>query len=211
MIIIVDGYNLLKQLYPNSKENLDLHKKNLVRLLGAYKKIKQDSIKDIIIVYDGGGSAHALRSVHQGVAILESGYKQSADDWIIEYAQRYKNKDVTVVTMDRKLYQSCSQFGAFSMSIFDFMHAVSQVVQENNNTSVESYEPIDTIVKFEDANVQTDFDIPQKHGNLDSLMNQGALMKTPHKAHEIKPAIKRNDAPLSKTDKAMLKKIKKIY
>jgi predicted RNA-binding protein with PIN domain len=211
MIIIVDGYNLLKQLYPNSKENLENHKKNLVRQLGIYRKIKKESIKDIIVVYDGGGFAHALRSVHHGVAVLESGYKQSADDWIIEYAQRYKNSDVTIVTMDRALYTACAQFGSCSMSVFDFMRAVNLIIQENNTTTIEAYEPVDTVVKFEDPNMQTDFDIPQNHGNLDSLMNQGALMKTPHKTHEGKQPAKRNDAQLSKQDKLMLKKLKKIY
>lgn len=211
MIIIIDGYNLLKQLYPNNKENLELHKKTLFRKLGAYKKIKQETIKEMIVVLDGGSLTHAIREIHHGIVVLEAGYKRSADDWIIEYADRYKTQEITIVSMDRALCFTCEQHGAFSMSVFDFMHAVDQIIK--NTLPSKGLIPINecNTLKFGEANIETAIEISSADENIDSLMGEGALMRQPKKHDERVKASIKNTSPLSKQDKTLLKKLKKIY
>jgi predicted RNA-binding protein with PIN domain len=210
MVIIVDGYNLLKQLYPKNKENLELQKKMLVRKLGAYKKIKQESIKEILVVFDGGSLVHALREIHAGVVVLESGYNRSADDWIIEYTERYKNQEITIVSMDRALCVSCEKNGAFSMGVFDFIHVVNAVIKDTHHSEVPNDDLDGATHKFGEANISTSLDIPQSHDNIDALMNEGALMKKPNKLEKA-PKLQEKQQPSSKQDKTILKKLKKIY
>ena len=211
MIIIVDGYNLLKQLHPKSKENLEYHKKVLLRELGVYKKIKGDAIKDIIVVFDGGSLHHANREVHHGIVMLESGYKRSADDWIIEYVDRYKTEEILVVSMDRALCLACEQHKAFSMDVFDFAQAIKDVIK-NFADFQESPLPADgALIKYESANHEADISLPENSPNLDDLMNQGAHMEIPHKTDPKAPAQGKSSGPVSKHEKTLLKKIKKIY
>ncbi len=211
MIIIVDGYNLLKQLYPNNKENLELHKKTLFRKLGVYKKIKQGTIKEIIVVLDGGSLVHAIREVHHGVTVLEAGYKRSADDWIIEYVDRYKTQEITIVSMDRALCFTCEQHGAFSMGVFDFAHAVDQIIKNTVIQREFTPAPASNTLKFAEANIETDIEISITDVNIDDLMSDGALMRQ-QKKHDIATKTPpKNTAPLSKQDKNLIKKLKKIY
>ena len=211
MVIIVDGYNLLKQLYPNNKENLELHKKTLLRKLGAYKKIKTGSIKEIIVVLDGGSLVHAIREIHHGIVLLEAGYKRSADDWIIEYADRYKTQEIMLVSMDRALCFACEQHGAFSMNVFDFMHAVEKTISNNLTSQELKLEQKANIIKLDESDLENNIEIPEKPYNIDELMEQGALMTIPNKQDKATKSTKKNSTPLSKQDKTMLKKLKKIY
>lgn len=211
MIIIVDGYNLLKQLHPKSKENLEYHKKVLLRDLGVYKKIKGEAIKDIIVVFDGGSLHHANREVHHGIVMLESGYKRSADDWIIEYVDRYKNEEILVVSMDRALCLACEQHKAFSMGVFDFAQAVNDVIKESSLTKEPSLPTDGALIKYESANYAADVSLPDNPSNLDDLMNQGAHMRLPNKITPKTSSQGKSTGPVSKHEKNLLKKIKKIY
>lgn len=210
MVIIIDGYNLLKQLHPNNKENLEWHKKNLLRELGAYKKMKEGSISEILVVFDGGGLAHATREIHHGIVMLETGYKRSADDWIIDYVDRYKNQEITIVSMDRQLCLTCEQHGAFSISVFDFAHAVKVLI---NNADAPSPTTPSTIThRFNSSNVETDVALPDAPPNLDELMQAGAKMRIPSKIDAAdSSSSSKSPITLSKQDKTLLKKIKKIY
>lgn len=210
MIIIIDGYNLLKQLYPKNKENLEFQKKTLIRKLGIYKKIKEN-IKEIIVVFDGGSLIHALREIHSGIVTLESGYNRSADDWIIEYTERYKNQEMTVISMDRNLCLSCEKNGAFSLGVFDFILIVDQVIKESSQFSIPCEETSNTIHKFEEPNINIEFDIPQSRDNIDELMNAGALMQNEQSQKKHAKNIKENHPTTSKQNKKLLKKLKKIY
>jgi predicted RNA-binding protein with PIN domain len=211
MIIIVDGYNLLKQLHPKSKENLEYHKKVLLRELGVYKKIKGEAIKDIIVVFDGGSLHHANREVHHGIVMLESGYKRSADDWIIEYVDRYTNEEILVVSMDRALCLACEQHKAFSMGVFDFARAVKEVIQGSADAQAPAPQSDITLIKYESANYVSDVRLPENPPNLDDLMNQGAHMHAPKKISPKTPAQGKSTGPVSKHEKTLLKKMKKIY
>jgi predicted RNA-binding protein with PIN domain len=211
MIIIVDGYNLLKQLYPNSKENLELHKKALFRKLGVYKKIKQGTIKEIIVVLDGGSLLHAIREIHHGVIVLEAGYKRSADDWIIEYVDRYKTQEITIVSMDRALCFTCEQHGAFSIGVFDFAHAVDQIIKNIVIQKEFIPTPASNTLKFAEANLETDIEISLPSVNIDHLMSDGALMYQQKKSDFTTKTPTKKTSSLSKQDRTLLKKLKKIY
>lgn len=210
MVIIIDGYNLLKQLHPHAKENLKWHKKTLIKALGLYKKIKTGAIKEIILVFDGGVLAHATREVHQGIVVLESGHKKTADDWIIDYSERFKKQEITVVSMDRELCLACERHGSFSMSVFDFAHAVKLVIQQERSVG-QDYLVLDPSLKKLDCDdVITDIDMPGAPEGLDALMAQASDGNLPRKS-DADAKVPKKQEKISKSDKEILKKIKKIY
>ena len=73
MIILIDGYNLLKQVFPHIRGKLDAQRKFFVQQLGFYKHKKAKDIKDIIVVFDGGQLSHATREVWDGIVVIFSG------------------------------------------------------------------------------------------------------------------------------------------
>jgi predicted RNA-binding protein with PIN domain len=120
MIVVIDGYNVLKQIFPNIKGKIDKERNSFIRQLGYYKSKKSSDIKDIIVVFDAGPFGHATREVHEGVVVIFSGQKSSADDWIIEYVENHKNEDLLIVTMDRKIIRECEKSGATTLGSIDF-------------------------------------------------------------------------------------------
>lgn len=209
MVIVIDGYNLLKQLYPNSKKNLAIPKKKLLQQLGLYKKIKTGIIHDLIVVFDGGILSKASREIHNGIVILEAGYKRSADDWIIEFVERNKGKDITIVSMDRKLCLSCEALGAFSTDVFDFTKNIQQLIIENH-FPIQENTSSDSIKKFDTANFEPELELPADNLQIDKLMELYS------ETSELKDQKLEKNSPLrvknlSKKEKALAKKAKKIY
>ena len=74
MILVIDGYNLLKQIFPGIKESLEKQRLQFIRQLSYYKSKKTD-IKDIVVVFDAGPSSHATREVRSGIVVVYSGQK----------------------------------------------------------------------------------------------------------------------------------------
>ena len=109
MIVIIDGYNLLKQVFYKVKGKLDAQRKHFIKQLGHYKSKKGDGIKEIIVVFDGGHFRHATREIHSGIVVVFSGQKSSADQWIAEYVEKHKGKEFLLVSKDRELISKCKK------------------------------------------------------------------------------------------------------
>lgn len=130
MILLIDGYNLLKQVFCHVKGKLDKQRKQLVKELGFYKHKKED-IKDIIVVFDGGLFNHATREIKHGVVVIFAGQKQSADDWILHHIEKNKNREFLLVSMDRELKQKAGKFGVDSINVFDFYKLLQSCLQDD--------------------------------------------------------------------------------
>ena len=127
MIVVIDGYNLLKQLFPG-KNCSDKQRNIFIRQLGYYKIKKTKEIKEIIVVFDAGPFAHASREIKNGVTIIFSGQKSNADNWIIEFVERKKNEELLIITMDRRLIEACGRGGARALSSLDFYHVMQKCI-----------------------------------------------------------------------------------
>ncbi len=119
MIIIIDGYNLLKQIFPGAKRTLDKQRTAFIQQL-AYYKSKKPQISEIIVVFDAGPSTHATREIKSGVVVVYSGVKSSADAWILLFVERNKGKELLVVTLDRALREACHTFHADTLDVYEF-------------------------------------------------------------------------------------------
>jgi predicted RNA-binding protein with PIN domain len=204
MIVIVDGYNLLKHLFPKEKGKLDKHRDLIVSQLGFYKKKKEGKIKEIVLVFDGGHWSHATREIRHGITVIFSGQDQNADDWIVDYVERMKGEELLVVTRDKELISRCSTY-AEAVSVVDFydivqnvlLDEVSEDLKKSSESGIKKYEQEDKV------------GVPEIHSEaLDVLMKQISL-EGYDKLEERVASRQKTETP-SKKDKKRLSKIKKL-
>jgi len=207
MIIIIDGYNLLRHIFPKVRGLLDKQRDNLIAQLGRYKIQKKEAIEHLVVVFDAGPSFHATREIHHGVTVIFSGTKQSADDWILDYVARYSDREILLVTQDHELAKLCEEFRVNSIDVYDF-YSIMKHVSYDTSTSSQRLQGTG-IEKYEDE--FTDL-FPQAidKQDLDLLMEQGSLMSLPMKDESEKPQHKKT-SKLSKKEKHAYGKIKKLH
>jgi len=175
MIVVIDGYNLLKQIFPGVKGSLEKHRSLFIQQLAHYHGKKAKEISELVVVFDAGPSTHATREVKSGVVVVFSGTRSSADQWILEFVERKKGQEILVVTLDRALRKSCEQLGADTLSVYDFYTAMQRILLEeaaavftakDHQVGLEKYEDLDA--DMWDANVG-------KTQALDLLMEQASV------------------------------------
>ncbi len=209
MIVIIDGYNLIKQVFHKIKGKLEGQRNQLIKELGYYKKKKTSSIDQIILVFDGGFTSHADRQIHNGVIVVFSGNKDSADDWIIKFTKKHKNEEMLLVTKDNKLRSSCKRYGADSVDVYDFYDIVQNTILEDIEKEFKLSNNIQ-IIKHDDNYVNDDQLEGFEHSNneaLDILMSQADLSDF---KKDKKDTFKEKQEKMSKEDKRLYKKIKKL-
>jgi len=209
VIVIIDGYNLLKQVFNKVKGKLDIFRDQLVKELSFYKKIKNEEIKEIIVVFDGGLSLHSERQIQNGVVVIFSGQKKSADDWIFEYVQKNANKELLLISKDNELKFRCSKFNVDAIDVFDFYDIVLNTITvqaskdfEKNNDTIHKYESDDYIYgQLEDFSSKNNkaLDILMSHADLE--FKKAEI----DEKHKIPKSFK-----VAKKEKRIYKKIKKL-
>jgi predicted RNA-binding protein with PIN domain len=213
VIIIIDGYNLLKQVFPKVRGRLDKQRQQFIKMLGHYKFKKGNEIKEIIVVFDGGEWGRATREIRQGIVVVFSGQKSSADDWIYDYAQRHKNKEILLITKDRELIDKCKKYGIDAISVYDFYDIIENTLLgeieselcRGGSGSIRKYESSDDF-----------FDEDDNYGQIDSqaldLLMEQASFDFDKKEEDDEPRHRRKgkSKTLSKKEKKLYKKIKKL-
>lgn len=189
MILIIDGYNVLKQVRP-SKKISDDERALFIRALDIYGRKKR---LDIIVAFDGGPYGSSAREREGDVLVFYSGARQSADALIIEQVAKFKGQDVLVVSSDRSVRQQALALGVKSISALDFYEIFDQRV------SVKKQEKGGAPVKMTQS----------ENNELDELMKQ----TTTRGVSKIEDAVNRRNTlaqTLSKEQKKLLKKIRKL-
>ena len=211
MILIIDGYNLLKQIFPGVKRTLDKQRSAFIQQLAYYKSKKEPQIKEIIVVFDAGPSTHATRTVKSGIIVVFSGIKSTADSWILEFIERNKEKELLIITLDRALRNACQKHNADTLDVYEFYKALQHNLLTHAEQTFASQDQM--FEKYEDID-----DEELKNTRIDSraldLMMEQASIQTPEKlnndASEDKMPRKGRSQSLSKKDRRMLQKLKKL-
>lgn len=210
MIILIDGYNLLRHIFPGVKGDLDKQRTQFIRLLGHYKKKKESVIKEIIVVFDAGPFRHASREIRSGIVVMFSGQNSSADEWIFEYVSRHKHHEMVLVSFDRELRDCCRPFNVEPMDVDQFYHSVRDVLLEAVDTYV--IKGPQDVQRYEYDDVVLPEDFPQINQEALDIMMQNASLKVSKKdtgeldAHKQKGTAHK----ASKKDKKFNKVLKKI-
>ena len=169
MKVVVDGYNFIKGIFPQRSGLMEEFRNNLVKQLSIYKSCRK-SIKEILVVFDGGLFSRSEREVHGGVTVIFSGRGRIADDWIVDYVERNSGCEIMVVTNDKKLTSRCHNFGADVIRIYDFNDFLHRALAEGSkDLSLKKDFLDDSIRKFEHDDVVAGVE------SLDLLMEQASI------------------------------------
>lgn len=118
MIVLIDGYNLIKRIL-GDKHVSAAERTRFINEIAAY--LKQRPMQAYII-FDGGHTAYPETSSHNALTVVFSGYKKSADDYILQYVAMHKEHEILVITDDRELRNLVTRSQKHVLNTYDFYH-----------------------------------------------------------------------------------------
>lgn len=196
MIVVIDGYNLLKQLI-KSDFATEKQRQNFISYIAAYAQSKNHYV---ILVFDGNSFSNVYYKNPKYIKIVYSGYKQNADDYIKQYIQEHLKANMLIVSSDRGVYSFASRHGIATVDALTFYELTRQkkplaLRLEKTNGSAQKLH-----------NIESEY---QDSPELDALMQQASKVIM-HKQELSDNAIKASGKKLSKHDRKMFKIIKKL-
>lgn len=121
MIIIIDGYNVLKTIHVTSHIS-DHEREQFIAQLVHYARLSHNNI---FIIFDGGEGVRPTFYPRNGITVVYSGYRDSADDVIKSLIDREQHYDVLLVSTDRELNRYAAQVDVPSIDstvFYGYMH-----------------------------------------------------------------------------------------
>src|SRR3990172_160940 len=134
MIIVVDAYNLLRAVPPYKKTITDQERIKFIAQLSGYGRRKGHKI---VIVFDGGPHEWPFKENMKTVVIVYSGIHESADDYIKEYIDAHKAKDLLLVSSDSELNRYAARLNIPSIDSSTFFHLLNQEMSERQLPTVD--------------------------------------------------------------------------
>jgi len=195
MIILVDGYNVLKQVHDGELIS-EQQRRAFIKQLALYQKMRKH--KKIMVVFDGGPDTWATQEKIRGILIVYAGAGRTADDYIHSFMKEHKEKasNMLLVSSDREL---CSWACDNKVSSID-AHEFYKLMMKAINPPVKVPEGQKAIKITEDSTPE-----------LDELMQQAARHVSP-KSTDLPEKQRQSEVrhKLSKEDRALLKKLRKL-
>lgn len=196
MIIVIDGYNVLKQSLKQTQIT-DRAKQHFFVQLNNYSNAKGHTI---IVIFDGGPYWGTDIEKIGRITVVHSGSKESADDYIMRYLDIHKGKDLLLISTDRLLCRHAWDLNIESIDAIDFY----QLLQEETAQKPSKPQNNRSVIKLTERN----------QPELDMLMQEASNLIPPKKeptVDDTRPTNqKRPSKTLSKKERLMLKKIKKL-
>ena len=195
MIIVVDAYNLLRTVPPYKKKITDQERKQFIVQLGRYGQVKGHKM---VVVFDGGPYEWPVKEKQLSVMVVYSGIHETADDYIRQYIEAQRAKEMLLVTSDRELNSYAAHFSIPSIDSFAFY----QLLQAAKNKATVKVEAGQAIVKTTDA----------QHNDIDLIMMNASKI-VPEKAEDVIAEDKSRASKkrqLVKEERVLLKKLRKL-
>lgn len=192
MIIVIDGYNVLKQILPRIKIEVQ-QRTSFIKLLARYAVIKGHQL---VIVFDGGVMNRPEIATINGTQVIYVGINMTADDYIGSYLAQRVGHDVLLVSTDRALNRRAHALKIPSIDSDDFYRMVMLACNPHTLSSGES--PLIILQADE-----------YRTSSIDDLMRQAAAQIAPKKIDLVTHEVDSMHG-LKKIDKLLLKKLKKL-
>lgn len=183
MIIIIDGYNVIKQ--------VGIAKQQFITMLTVYKH-KGHTIH---VIFDGGDQPYEYKEHHKGISVTYAGYKQTADDYIKKILEQLKHKDVLLVSSDNQLVRYAQHNNIESCDSLVFYQLLLQ--QKSVSHGIMHTQKL---IKRDESS---------DNDELSSLMEE-TTRTLPKKQEDVAKSRSRTGHTLSKTEKRLLRKVKKL-
>ncbi|MGE0009992.1 MAG: NYN domain-containing protein [Candidatus Babeliales bacterium] len=120
MIIVVDGYNVLKLVH-KSKNIGESVRSQFLKQLAAYGKQRGHTL---VLVFDGGPYDMSTFERLGQATVVYVGYRETADDYIKRYLTEHRNREIVLVTHDRDLVSFASQLDIPTIGVWLFYEKV---------------------------------------------------------------------------------------
>ncbi len=191
MIIVIDGYNVLKQVDANRKIGKE-ERGQFIQMLSNYHHRKKHAI---VLVFDGGPCTWPSKEVIAKVKVVYSGFKKTADAVIMDYIKNNHAKDVLLVSSDNELARYAQKFDLVSIGSEEFYYLLQEALRN----------------PFEEAVEDVHVEIDESIEDLDELMQAGSStvpVKAEDQLHQETPLSSKRKS--SKQERALLKKLQKL-
>ena len=204
MIIIVDGYNVLKTIHATPNIVTETQRTAFINSVSRYGTQKNHTF---YIVFDAGPSRSPITEKKRGTTIIYTGTHQSADDYIIHLAKKYKTRECMVITADRDLKNKVEHFNAHVILPHLFYTCITLKKAQEQQTA--------TALK-ENQLLKTTTDLtPDLDAYFHTLHTQGKMHQLPQKIDDLSenatlPSRRSKSRDLSKKEKLYLKKVGKL-
>lgn len=193
MLLIIDAYNLLKYILKSAYVN-EVDRISFINKLALYALRRK---KKVMAVFDGGGYHKPDKIEHKGITLIYAGYDLTADEYIEQYIKFYgKNKEIVVISSDRKLCTIVEKLGAACLDVHLFASVLEEAAIEKK---------IMPIIFDKRALKSDDY---QSSPELDELMQQSSSQSTFYRKDESIGEIKEDK--VSKSEKKLRKLLKKL-
>ncbi len=190
MIIVIDGYNVLKQV-KGAREITHNERERFIALLHQYGKLKGNKM---VLFFDGGQTQWPSRERYKGIEVIYSGTGQSADDCIKHYLKDHPNYDLLLVTSDHELGLWASHIQVPSIHSIDFY----RLMMQETTHKPEQHKPLGQLIKTTD----------EAHESIDLLMQEVDTVYS--KKDDLVGEHASDKSRLSKKERKLLQKIKKL-
>lgn len=136
MLILIDGYNILKHVLATVfvKEQ---QQTRFLQQLNAYARLKGHTVH---IFFDGGQSTWPYQESMSHLNIIFSGTAQSADAAIQHFVDRISSQPFILVSNDRELAQAVShnREQAWIMDVYEFYQRIVEAQKQPSTFSVQN-------------------------------------------------------------------------
>ena len=193
MILLIDGYNVLKSIFGGYHID-ESSRAVFIQDLARYVLKKGHSV---MLVFDGGPHQKPERTVERGIQVIYVGTRITADEYIRDYVEKFYEKDILLITSDRAVCIWCKRFGIPSLDS-DIFYRLLESDSALGNLEAKNTGHVIKTTKNDDA-------------SIDLLMKEAARYVVP-KDEELAPSKDRKGTALklSKKDLLIEKKLKKL-
>lgn len=190
MFIIIDAYNILKQI-SSTVYISDIQRKKFIQLAEAYA---QRTGHTILIVFDGGEGVRPSRLPHKYAMVIYSGTHMTADEVIKQYLEHSQASETVLVSSDNQLCLCAQEHGIVSVAAPAFYNILISDAYEQLPKKVAQ----GPLYKFGSASSE-----------IDTLMEQASQVIM-YKNEQEESSSGRKKHMLSKKEKKMMKVLKKL-
>jgi len=184
---------MLRSVPPHGRKVTESERKQFLNQLACYAQKKGHKI---VVVFDAGPYEWPQKERYKGVYTVYSGVHASADDYIKEYLETHRARDILLVSSDHELTMWAEQLDIPSIGAFHFYQLVQEVgkpgIQEKRGSE---------IIKM----------TKNKSDEVDLLMREASRV-VPIKSDDLlvskQPSTKKKKP--TKKERTLLKKLKKL-
>jgi len=195
MILLIDGYNVLKRVLV--KDRISEHtREKFIKQLCRYAKKRGHRIK---LIFDGGPFDFPTKEKRNGIHLIYVGAGHIADDYIKRYLEDHSSLDILLVSSDNDICRTAKKLGIEHIDSKEFYEIMLESLQKSmNQKSIK-----------ETVAIKTSKDTDQE---LDALMEE-ASRTIEYKSEDFgdfPDQAKSKSKTLSKKERKKLKQIKKL-